>query len=222
MPQHVTTTHLLAVALGLALMPMQAFAQQDTAMVHDSTMMSKDEMSKDGMSKDEMSKDGMSKDEMSKDGMSKDGMSKDGMSKDGMSKDEMSKDGMSKDGMSKDAMGKDAMANMMFVGGAGEKATGDYAIVEAGGKRRVELTESFSVADAPDLHLILANGATPGDGAVDIGKLKRESGAQTFNLPGGKDLDGYSTLLVWSKKERRTVATAEWHPSGGGMMMDHK
>lgn len=169
MPQHVTTTRLLAVVLGLVLMPMPAFAQQDTAMAHDSAM----------------SKD----------------------------------DGMAKGGMAKDGMSGDAMASMMFMG---EKATGDYAVVEAGGKRRLELTKDFSVADAPDLHLVLANGATPGDGALDLGKLKRASGAQAIDLPGGKNLDGYSTLVVWSKKERRAVATAEWHPSSGGMMMEHK
>jgi hypothetical protein len=34
-------------------------------------------------------------------------------------------------------------------------------------------------------------------------------------------LTGYSTLLVWSKKEKRAVASAEWHGTSG-KMMDHK
>jgi len=50
--------------------------------------------------------------------------------------------------------------------------------------------------------------------------LKQEDGSQTYDLPKGKDLSMYTTLLVWSKKEKRAVASAEWHAASGGMM-DH-
>jgi hypothetical protein len=65
------------------------------------------------------------------------------------------------------------------------------------------------------------NPPTSGDGALDLGKLKRASGAQTIDLPGGKDLDGYHARGV-VQEGASGRATAEWHPSSGGMMMEHK
>ncbi len=113
-----------------------------------------------------------------------------------------------------------AGGDMMFMGAQGQKASGDYALTEKDGKRRLELTDDFAVAAAPDLYLVLANGSTPDGKALYLAKLKQASGAQSFDLPKGKDLTGYSTLLVWSKKEKRAVASAEWHGTSG-KMMDH-
>ena len=115
-------------------------------------------------------------------------------------------------------MGKNA--NMMFMGAAGQKAAGDYKVTEAGGKPQLELTDDFAVAPGPDLYLVLANGPTPEGDALYLGKLKQPHGRQVYDLPKGKDLTRYTTLLVWSKKDRRAVASAEWHPSSGGTM-DH-
>jgi electron transfer DM13 len=134
----------------------------------------------------------------------------------------MSHDSMTMDHgkmMDHDGMGAGADA-MMFMGAEGRKAAGDYALTETGGKQQLTLTKDFSVTEAPDLYLVLANGPTPGADALYVGKLKKASGAQTFELPKGKDLTGYSTLLVWSKKDKRAVASAEWHATSG-KMMDH-
>jgi hypothetical protein len=114
--------------------------------------------------------------------------------------------------------GMDKGANMMFMGAAGGKAAGDYAITDAGGKQQLTLTESFSVAPASDLYLVLANGETPDKGALWLGKLRRATGAQTYDLPQGKDLSKFTKLLVWSKKEKRASASADWHPAAGGSM----
>jgi hypothetical protein len=109
-------------------------------------------------------------------------------------------------------------ANMMFMGAEGQKAAGDYEVSEAGGKPKLELTDDFAVAEAPDLYLVLANGDTPDKGALYLGKLKQAKGGQTYDLPKGKEMSKYTKLLVWSKKEKRTVASAEWHPTAGGAM----
>lgn len=114
-------------------------------------------------------------------------------------------------------MGAGASA-MMFTGAEGQKAAGDYELTETGGKRQLTLTDDFSVTAAPDLYLVLANGSTPDGDALYVGKLKKAAGAQTFDLPKDKDLTGYSTLLVWSKKGKRAVASAEWHATSGKMM----
>lgn len=117
-----------------------------------------------------------------------------------------------------DAMDKGP--NMMFMGTAGKKAAGDYEISDAGGKQQLKLTDDFAVTAGADLYLVLANGPTPDPTALYLGKLKQEKGGQTYDLPKGKDLSKYTTLLVWSKKEKRAVATAEWHAATGGAM-DH-
>lgn len=127
-----------------------------------------------------------------------------------------------------DTMGKDKMmgdgamgmgANTMFMGATGQKAAGDYQVSEVDGKQALKLTERFSVAPAPDLHLVLSTGPAPVEGSLFLARLKQTEGAQSYDLPRGKDLSRYTTLLVWSKKEKRAVATAEWHPASGGMMM---
>lgn len=109
-------------------------------------------------------------------------------------------------------------ANMMFMGAEGQKASGDYEVTATGGKQQLKLTDDFSVATAPDLYLVLTKDDTPGADALYIGKLKKTAGTQTFDLPKGKDLAGYTKLLVWSKKEKKAVASAEWHATAGKMM----
>jgi len=114
-------------------------------------------------------------------------------------------------GMMQDqGMGMGPGENMMFSGAGGAKASGDYEVAEVGGRQRLTLTDDFAVVDAPDLYLLLSTGPTDQD-ALSLGKLKRPAAGQSFALPKGKDLSRYTTLLVWSKKEKRAVATADWH-----------
>jgi len=136
----------------------------------------------------------------------------------GMSHDSMMDHGKM---MDHDTMGMGHAGTMRFAGTDGQKAAGGYELTEAaGGKPRLTLGSDFSVTPAPELYLVLANGSTPDAKALWIGKLKQPAGTQTFDLPKGKDLAGYTTLLVYSKKSRQTVASAEWHPTKG-KMMDH-
>lgn len=115
------------------------------------------------------------------------------------------------------AMGMNKGANMMFMGVGGGKAAGDYSIASAAGKPQLKLTDDFAVTGS-DLYLVLANGDMPDKGALWLGKLQHAAGAQTYDLPKGKDLSKFTKLLVWSTKEKRPAATADWHPEGGGTM----
>ncbi len=162
-------------------------AQQDTTMMsHDSAMMQHDSMM--------MSHDSAM------------------MDKGSMAKDQM----MNHDSAMGGAMGGDMGSSMMFMGAAGQKAAGDYAITDTGGKQQLALTDDFAVAPRADLYLVLANGDTPAKGALWLGKLKSASGAQAYDLPKGKDLSKFTKLLVWSKKEKQAAASADWHPVAGG------
>jgi Electron transfer DM13 len=110
---------------------------------------------------------------------------------------------------------------MSFAGTDGRKAAGGYQLTETdAGKRQLTLGRDFTVTPGPDLHLVLANGSAPDSKALWIAKLKQPAGAQTYDLPTGKDLTGYTTLLVYSKKTRQAVASAAWHATSG-KMMDH-
>jgi hypothetical protein len=100
--------------------------------------------------------------------------------------------------------------SMTFMGADGAKASGGYQIADVGGRQRLTLGQDFAVPDTPDLVLLLSSGPTDKD-ALSLGKLKHPAAGQSFDLPKGKDLGKYTTLLVWSKKEKRAVATAEWH-----------
>jgi hypothetical protein len=102
-----------------------------------------------------------------------------------------------------------AAPKMMFMGAEGAKASGDYTITDVGGRKRLTLTQDFAVAEAPDLVLLLSSGPTDTD-ALTLGKLKQPAAGQSFDLPKGT-LGKYTTLLVWSKKQKKAVATAEWH-----------
>lgn len=117
-------------------------------------------------------------------------------------------------------MGPDsAMApNMMFMGAETHKAAGDYEIVETEGKQQIKFTDDFSVDDAPDLRVVLSTGDTPGRDGLYVAKLKKTKGGQSYDLPKGTDLSKYSKLLIWSKKQNQSVASAELHASGGEMM----
>jgi hypothetical protein len=108
---------------------------------------------------------------------------------------------------------------MSFVGADGRKAAGGYETTEAPtGRRQLTLGNDFSVTPGPDQYLVLANGSTPDSKALWIGKLRQPAGTQTYDLPKGKDLTGYTSLLVYSKKTKQAVASAEWHATSGKMM----
>jgi hypothetical protein len=108
-------------------------------------------------------------------------------------------------------------SSMMFMGTGSHKAAGDYEIVEADGKRQIRFTDDFSVGDAPDLHVVLSVGETADHDALDLGKLERRQGRQTYELPASADLARYHKLLIWSRKLNRAVASAELPAAGGSM-----
>ena len=126
--------------------------------------------------------------------------------------------GMMESGMMKkdhEMMGHEGMErNMMFVGAAGHKATGDYEIAEVKGKQQIKLTSDFGVDNAPDLYLVLATSETPDARSVYVAKLKSATGSQSYDVPMGTDLSKYTKLLVWSKKSNALIASADLASSG--------
>ena len=93
------------------------------------------------------------------------------------------------------------------------KRSEEYQITQAGKQQRLVLTKDFTAPTGPDLSLLLSSGPTD-KGALTLGKLKQPAAGQSFDLPKGKDLGKYTTLVVWSKKEKKAVATADFHAPG--------
>lgn len=141
---------------------------------------------------------------------------------------EMQHGGMEKDGMGmgKDAMGKDGMAmdhGMMtaphgtFAGSGGHSASGSYAFVTEGDRTVLKLGPDFSVEKAPDVEVVLSAGPSVSKGAVFLGRLSKLSGPQVFEVPSGTDLEAFSHILLWSRKDKAALGVASL-AGGGGMM----
>lgn len=145
--------------------------------------------------------------EMSKDGqMMKDSMAKDSMAKDGAM---MKEDGaMTKD----DAMAKDKMAmapHGVFTAAEGHKASGKVEVVTANGKSQLRLGNDFSMERGPDVYVVLSPAAAMAkSGTTRLGKVKRFSGAQTFDIPAGTDLSAATHVVLWCKKYNVLMGTA--------------
>ena len=133
------------------------------------------------------------------------------MSKDAMSKDAMGKDAMGKDAMGKDAMGHGAMGGHMagaFV--KGETAvTGGYAVATTNGHQVLSLTDDFTIGKASAPFVVLSTTTGLSDDAVWLGELKQRKGAQSFDIPAGTDVGHFSHVVVWSKSDKKSLASAD-------------
>jgi hypothetical protein len=138
----------------------------------------------------------------------------------------MAKDAMGKDTMAKEALHDHAAMAMAphgtFSGAEGHKAKGSYEFATRTGKTELKLAKDFSVERGPDVYIVLSpSERVPAEGALYLGKLTRFSGEQSFAVPDGTDLGGYSYLVLWCKKYSVPMGTAALR--GGAMMdkMDH-
>ena len=131
---------------------------------------------------------------------------------------EMKKDGM---GMGKDGTAMDHGMTMAphgtFAGSGGHNAGGSYAFVAEGDKTVLELGTDFSVEKAPDVEVVLSAGPSVSEGAVFLGRLSKFSGPQVFEVPSGTDLEAFSHILLWSRKDKAALGVASLAGSGGMM-----
>jgi len=142
---------------------------------------------------------------------------KDQMEKEGaMAKDAMDKDAMAKDAMDKDAMGKAHRGS--FSGAEGHEAGGGFEVIADQGKSRLRLAPDFSVQKGPDVYVVLSNSPQVGKGgSLYLGKLKKFSGEQVYDIPSGTDLSAYSHVVLWCKKYHVAMGSADL-ASGHDMM----
>ena len=60
----------------------------------------------------------------------------------------------------------------------------------------LRFTASFSASNGPGLHVYLSNSNGGVAGGVDLGELKRNSGAQTYAVPASVTLNSYNYIII--------------------------
>lgn len=80
---------------------------------------------------------------------------------------------------------------------------GGWEITEQDGESVIKFTDDFKTKNGPDLKVFLSpktisdvTGKTAISGAVNIGVLKSNKGAQTYTLPQGVSLSDYKSVLI--------------------------
>jgi len=85
-----------------------------------------------------------------------------------------------------------------FTGKSNHVTSGQVKLVTKGGKTYVELQSDFEFDGAPDPKVAL--GRDGYDPATLLGKLGRNSGAQSYEVPAGMNIDGVNEVWIWCEK----------------------
>jgi hypothetical protein len=80
----------------------------------------------------------------------------------------------------------------------GDKANGDAMVFNDNGKWNLFLS-NFLSASGPDLHVYLATDKAASV-FIDLGKLKANSGNQTYPVAGNPSLSTYKYVIIWCKQ----------------------
>jgi hypothetical protein len=83
------------------------------------------------------------------------------------------------------------------------KIAGNWSLVERDGQTFISFNDSFKTKKGPDLKIFLSpqtiadvNGKTALNGAVLLGELQSNKGAQEYLVPAGTDLSSFNSVLV--------------------------
>jgi hypothetical protein len=130
------------------------------------------------------------------------------------------KDGAMKDGAMKDGAMKDGAMGMghgaMFMK-ATKLVMGSCMVGEDQGQHVLTFSDDFSIENSPTPYVALTTTTGGlGDSPVWVGAVQHAKGAQRYVIPKGTDLARYTHVVIWDKKTKTALATAEL-TSGGAM-----
>ena len=113
-----------------------------------------------------------------------------------------------------------------FSGTMNHVVSGSFTVIGSGKDRKLELGSDFKVDQSSDVYVVLATGMTKDQGSLELGKLKKANGPQTFDIPESVNLATFHSVLLWSKKDKAVIGEAALggHASMGAMdhgAMDH-
>ncbi|MBW4698276.1 MAG: DM13 domain-containing protein [Aphanocapsa lilacina HA4352-LM1] len=95
------------------------------------------------------------------------------------------------------------------------KTTGTGRIVLEGGKSYVQLSEDFTIGEAPAIRMTLYKDAAPPKKTydpkkyVDLGALVSRKGEQRYAIPANLNIKDYGSIAIWCKKFDVTLAYAK-------------
>lgn len=123
------------------------------------------------------------------------------------------------------AMAGDKMMAMgtrgTFSGAMNHAASGSYAVVGSGKDRKLEFGSDFRMDKASDVYVMLGKGMAKDQGSLELGKLKKSDGAQSYSIPESANLASYTSVLLWSKKDNAVVGEAMMGSHDAMGSMDH-
>ncbi|WP_164928706.1 DM13 domain-containing protein [Gloeobacter violaceus] len=95
------------------------------------------------------------------------------------------------------------------------KTTGTGRIVVENGKSYVQLSEDFTIGEAPAIRMTLYKDAAPPKKTydpkkyVDLGALVSRKGDQRYAIPTNLNVKDYGSIAIWCKKFDVTLAYAK-------------
>lgn len=92
------------------------------------------------------------------------------------------------------------LATAEFEGSGSYEVAGTATINDLDGKLTLRFADNFSSSSGPDLYVWLVKDEGDLSSALELGELKGNSGAQSYDLPEGTNLDEYSHVYIWCKR----------------------
>ncbi len=85
-----------------------------------------------------------------------------------------------------------------------KQTVGNISIIQKGGKRYLELDDTFRSANGPDLFVLLHRSSTPkrysSSDFVSLGRLQSLEGKQVYEIPETVTLEDFSSVAIWCQK----------------------
>ncbi len=85
-------------------------------------------------------------------------------------------------------------------------------VFEADGKKYLKFDRSFKSDDGPDLFVILHNQNPPqsynDSNYLSLGRLKKTTGEQMYEIPSGADINNFQSVVIWCKQFNATFGFA--------------
>jgi hypothetical protein len=114
---------------------------------------------------------------------------------------------------------KSQPSNFLITGSfvkAEQPTQGDLRIITENGKNYLEVAENFKTSEqGPDLQIILYRTANPpvsgikGSDYVILGKLKKFSGAQRYEIASNVNVKDFGSAAIWCRKFNATFGYAK-------------
>ncbi|MDX2301726.1 MAG: DM13 domain-containing protein [Microscillaceae bacterium] len=117
-------------------------------------------------------------------------------------------DGITSNSLTVDITAAAASRTGSFVSMNGYRVSGNATIRTEGNNLVLEFANNFSTSSGPGLYVYLSNQANNANGGIEIARLQKVSGSQTYTLPASVQLDQYNYVLIFCRPFRVVFGSA--------------